>query len=619
MAHRALPGVAFSTLAASTIAAASCAAVGVDVTSSAGGTGGTGTTSTISTTTSAASTGSTGGSGGTSDAGDDAGLTDAPDGGLPPVCVIAAGGGVDPLMVPRLVAPLSTSTVTSGQPKMRWKLPLGATGSRVEICATRACTTVAQTFDAMDTIGAPLVQLPAGVWFWRVHAMTGTFVDPATSAVWEMVVRNYSSSTQSSNGSMPDFDGDGRGDVVAGARFADTGAGSFYTFLADGLGGFQPPILLSRPACENGQLGTNLGASMASAGDVDGDGYPELIVGAPAGLGGALVYAGGPAGPRSPPVQLGRPAGGPARFGVSVAGIGDIDADGFGDVALGTDDVLGGVATKVYVYKGSVSGLSSSPFQTLTGPSFDDSRFGASLAGADFNGDGYADLAVGARNASGLKTGRVYVYHGATGGLLSAPTTTLVAPEVGGDYGSAIAAGDLNGDGFADLVVGAPGENGGLGRVYVYLGNPFNMGTTPATVLDAPGGTQFGASVAILGDVDGDGLGDLAVISAGSGNVFIFAGTFSGTAGTPFASLAVGTGENAASVAAIGDFDGDTRADLVVGSLPGLCGSGVGSVRAWPASALAGMPLLLQSLAMGDCFGGSLARRAVGRRGWRPL
>ncbi|MEI8256801.1 MAG: FG-GAP-like repeat-containing protein, partial [Deltaproteobacteria bacterium] len=216
-------------------------------------------------------------------------------------------------------------------------------------------------------------------------------------------------------------------------------------------------------------------------------------------------------------------------------------------------------------------------------------RAGVGAAAGDVNGDGYADVAVGVTYAG--STGYVFVYLGGVNGAgnsssISAPPASITLPEpgvAGGRFGASVAtADDVNGDGFADLVVGAPGVPSGTGSAYVYLGGPAGLGTTASRVLTGPGGVngQFGVSVSSAGDLNGDGLADLVIgapgvnISAGMAYVYL---AVAGPSTTP--SLTLPGGGTAgdlfgASVAGAGDTNGDLYADLIVGA-PGV-NSGTG-------------------------------------------
>jgi hypothetical protein len=153
------------------------------------------------------------------------------------------------------------------------------------------------------------------------------------------------------------------------------------------------------------------------------------------------------------------------------------------------------------VYLGGAGGLLFSPSYSLVGPPGSD-YFGSSVASAgDVNGDGYSDVVVGAPYAGGF-TGRAYVYLGGARGLGASPATSLSGPDGrDGQYARSVAgAGDINGDGYADVVVGAYGVGGNTGRVYVYLGGASGLAATPIISLTGPDGLrgEFGYSVAAL-------------------------------------------------------------------------------------------------------------------------
>ncbi|MEI8256937.1 MAG: integrin alpha, partial [Deltaproteobacteria bacterium] len=196
------------------------------------------------------------------------------------------------------------------------------------------------------------------------------------------------------------------------------------------------------------------------------------------------------------------PDGANGTFGQSVASAGDVNGDGFADMVVGAWGASSYVG-RAYVYLGSATGLATSPATTLTGVSR-----GSVASAGDVNGDGFADVVAGSVGASG-QPGRADVYLGSATGLTTSPATSLTGPDgADGRFGRSVAsAGDVNGDGYADVVVGADGVSSNTGRAHVYLGSATGLATAPATSLTGPDGTDgwFGWSVASAGDLNGDG------------------------------------------------------------------------------------------------------------------
>ncbi len=274
------------------------------------------------------------------------------------------------------------------------------------------------------------------------------------------------------------------------------------------------------------------------AGDVNGDGIDDLLVAEPEHPGSASssalpaagrvsLYLGSRSGLAPSPVST--LTGGKAGqfLGISMAAAGDVDHDGHADVLVAWRDPLAAYSAYVVaLYHGRGDGLSSSPAWTyvLSDPY---SYLRPVLAGGgDLNGDGYPDVIVGdpghGENAPVPRSGRALVFMGGPSGYPTAPTYELSLPAMGDDrFGSAVAfAGDLDGDGRQDIVVGAPGRySNGLeqsGAVYVYFGPLRASGQPPDLSL---GGDRFesalGSAFAVAGDVDGDGIDDLVVGAPG--------------------------------------------------------------------------------------------------------
>jgi len=279
---------------------------------------------------------------------------------------------------------------------------------------------------------------------------------------------------------------------------------------------------------EGNQPTASFGRSVATAGDVNGDGYSDVIVGAPGynGHGRVFLYLGSASGLATTPAWTADGTQPGARFGTSVASAGDVNGDGYSDVIVGAplyDNGLG----RVFLYLGSASGLATSPAWSAEGIE-GGGWFGSSVASAgDVDGDGYGDIVVGApfprtfQNVQGGR-GQVFVYRSTRTGLSTTPAWTLQSNQSGSSFGASVAsAGDVNGDGYSDVIIGAPGYTrvvaGGatqveVGRASLYLGSATGLVDSPVWTADGTQpGARFGTSVASAGDVDGDGYSDVIV------------------------------------------------------------------------------------------------------------
>ncbi len=320
-----------------------------------------------------------------------------------------------------------------------------------------------------------------------------------------------------------------------------------------------------------------LGAALAGAGDVDGDGFGDVLVGVPreerylTNPGAARLYLGSAAG-LSYEVAWSFPnVHADAGCGGAVAGAGDVNADGFADVLVGAsrDSATGTGEGAAYIFLGGPDGLAATPDWSATGAA-GGAAFGSTVAGAgDVNGDGMDDLLVGAPGAA--DGGRAYLWAGGSGLETDGAWDVGIARD-GATFGTSVAGlGDVNRDGYADIAVGAPGA----GEVHVFLGSAAGL-TTAATVLAAPPTDRLGASVSTAGDVDADGYDDIIVglpgASDGDGEARVYTGGPTGVAAAPLWTGA-GTDRSAlgASVAGGGDVDADGFADVLVGA-PGWTG-----------------------------------------------
>ncbi|MBI5512325.1 MAG: FG-GAP repeat protein [Deltaproteobacteria bacterium] len=474
----------------------------------------------------------------------------------------------------RLRGPMSGAWVTTHTPRLSWVLPIGADGARVELCAQRACTTVLQTFDAEGSEARVPDALSFGVVFWRATALRGTRIDGDPSAVWELVVPRRNTPVVSAWGATPDVNGDGLADVIVGAQSQQvwiyhgrSGAlattptvvlrgpsGSMnYGYAVSCAGdlngdGFSDVVVGARGSSQafvyqgsptgvtdtvwttlTGPTGFNLGAAVASPGDTDGDGYGDLLVSAPGGsvapTGGFVnLYRGGPLGVTPTPVVL-RPDEPTTLFGFHVASAGDVDGDGWEDVMLGAPGFVDPSIGYAYLYANASGTIPTRPTTVYSGLTTIATYFGFPVGHVgDLNGDGYSDVAVGLS-----RVGTFVLYHGSASGL--PPTTSRIYRDPSGAtaasryFGSA---GDVNGDGYGDMVVGTNYHD----RAYIYHGGPSGIPTTPARTLLGTTGSAFGLITVSPGDIDGDRYSDLIIAAPAANRVYIHRGGASGVATT---------------------------------------------------------------------------------------
>ena len=322
-----------------------------------------------------------------------------------------------------------------------------------------------------------------------------------------------------------DVNGDGFDDVIVGAAWFDNGQtdeGRAFVYHGSATGLGATPAWIK----EINQGAAEFGSAVACAGDVNGDGFDDVIIGAPVASNGqfqegrAFVYLGSASGLASLPIWSAESDEAFAGFGATVASAGDVNGDGFDDIVVGAPDATNGEASegRASVYFGSASGPSTAPDWTFESDQAG-AAFALSVAGAgDVNGDGYADVAIGAPyfDAGETNEGRSFVFHGSSAGLSATPAWTAESDQAFASFGTSIAsAGDVDGDGFSDLVVGAWQYDAGQlneGRVFAFLGSSTGLDSTPAWTGESDqANAAFGFCVAPAGDVNGDGYADVIV------------------------------------------------------------------------------------------------------------
>jgi FG-GAP repeat/Secretion system C-terminal sorting domain/FG-GAP-like repeat len=411
-------------------------------------------------------------------------------------------------------------------------------------------------------------------------------VNPVASALLEI---DQAFAIFGNSASAGDVNGDGYGDILVGAGNYDNGEineGGIFIYYGSASGINTTPAAI----IESNQAGASMGNSVASAGDVNGDGYSDIVAGAfnydngETDEGRVYVFHGSAAGINTTPAVIIESNQAGASMGNSVASAGDVNGDGYSDIVAGAFNYDNGETDegRVYVFHGSAAGINSTPAVTMESNQAL-ANMGYSVAsGGDVNGDGYSDIVAGAFNYDNGETneGRVYVFHGSAAGINATPAVTMESDLIGAGMGNSVAsAGDVNGDGYGDIVVGAYSYDNGEtneGRVYVFHGSAAGINSTPAVTMESDFTNAYlGTSVASAGDVNGDGYSDI-IAGANSltnpqpqeGAFYIYHGSATGIITTP-ATYVEGndlTATLGSYVASAGDINGDGYSDVIVGA-----------------------------------------------------
>lgn len=323
-----------------------------------------------------------------------------------------------------------------------------------------------------------------------------------------------------------DVNGDGYSDVIVGAQGYDNGEtteGKVYVYHGSSTG----PPTTPNWTVEGNLESAYFGSSVASAGDVNGDGFGDVIIGAQnydggqAGEGAAFVYLGSAGGLGFEPVWIVESDQIDASMGLSVSSAGDVNGDGFSDVIVGIHEWDEGSNEGIgaaWVYHGSPSGLSPAPDWQALG-SEPGCRFGSPVASAgDINGDGFGDVAVGARLWGAGSVGSVSIYYGSASGLEPGPGDFFFGAMTGQLLHHVSSAGDVNGDGFGDVLIGSEGAAFGApdeGAAFVNLGSPAGLEFPPAWAISGPANSRLGGTLSTAGDVNGDGFDEILVGATG--------------------------------------------------------------------------------------------------------
>ncbi len=382
-----------------------------------------------------------------------------------------------------------------------------------------------------------------------------------------------------------DVNGDGYADVFVGARDFKNGErseGRVYVYLGSSTGLNTTPQAIFEPNVEYAYFGE----SLASAGDVNGDGYDELIVGALQLSGSIYIYYGTSSGVSLTPQIIYGSVFTPSDngFGGEVNGAGDVNGDGYDDIMVGMEYYENGQTNEggVCIYYGSAIGIDSANY-TVMELNIASSGMGKSLSSAgDVNNDGYDDVIIGANLIDDplLDAGKAFIFHGSAAGISSTPTTVLEIDQQYAFFGENVCGlGDVNNDGYDDVAVSTTQyetDEGFDGLVRVYLGSASGINPIPiASFVSEVENGLFGCSIAGAGDLDQDGYDDLIVGAKWYANpeeregvVFVYLGNAVGIYSEPYITLERNTSWSyfGSALSGNGDINGDSFPDLLIGA-----------------------------------------------------
>ncbi|MBK8983700.1 MAG: FG-GAP repeat protein [Ignavibacteria bacterium] len=391
--------------------------------------------------------------------------------------------------------------------------------------------------------------------------------DPEGDALQRKILNGFNAGDRFGNSvsSAGDVNGDGYPDVIVGAPNYSSNTGRAYIYFGGAFMNTAPDVILTGEAANN-----RFGYSVSTAGDVNGDGYSDVIVGADgysANTGRAYVFFGGPVMDNTADVIMTGEATS-NFFGSSVSSAGDVNGDGYSDVIVGARGYSSSTGRAYVFFGGAV--MNNAADVIITGEAASN-FFGRSVSSAgDVNGDGYSDVIAGARGYSS-NTGRAYVFFGGTM-MNNAADVTMTGEAAGNFFGRSVSsAGDVNADGYSDVIVGADGYSSDTGRAYIFFGGTLMDNAADVTMTGEATGNSFGWSVSSAGDVNGDGYSDVIVgadgYSSNTGRAYVF---FGGAVMNNAADVFM-TGEAAGnrfgySVSSAGDLNGDGYSDLIAGA-----------------------------------------------------
>lgn len=451
---------------------------------------------------------------------------------------------------------------------------------------------------ANDNVGVTLVQFNLDTTTWNSATYTAPdwkFALPIGASTWrdrsahtiQVLATDAAGNTTMSpvinvrKGNNRDINGDGYEDVAVSAHLHDTNQGAIHVFYGTS-GGIPDNITSTTPTLESTTAQDGYGRNSALA-DFNSDGFADLAVAAPclnATLpGNVKIYHGQAGGLNTAVITNLVGVSNDDKFGTVIIAA-DMDNDGYSDVVVSAASWNANTQVgRVYIYRSNGAMVSTTIWRTFTGEA-GANRFGTALAAGDFNNNAGVDLAVGAvRYNAGTFDGRVYVFNEVSSlgaSVTATPGQALVTGTGAEQIGSALSVGDLNGDGYSDLVISSVFFATDVGRAYIHYGGGGGLPGSPGATITGSGSPNYFTTSISVRDLNSDGFDDL--ISGAHGNGVATGATYIvwgaatplGVLTTASGGISTVTGEDATSQFGRGvgasDINGDGFPDLVVGA-----------------------------------------------------